>query len=241
MKADPQAQQALLQLVDIDTRANQLRHHRANLPELARIKELMAERAKILEDYTAAETQVSDLQRDLRRAEKDLEPVRERRRRDQERLDSGSISDSKALQGIIDEIAHLGRRISELEDTQLEAMEAVDIATKHFDMIAERRATLETEIRGLMGERDAQFTAIDAQLAETVDERAAVVAALPEPLVARYDKIAGLRGTGAAQLVQRRCMGCRLEVDPAELRAIEAAPADEVVTCEECGRILVRG
>jgi uncharacterized protein len=41
-------------------------------------------------------------------------------------------------------------------------------------------------------------------------------------------------------LQARRCTGCQLNVNAAELRAFSAAPDDEVLRCEECGRILIR-
>ena len=60
-------------------------------------------------------------------------------------------------------------------------------------------------------------------------------------LLALYDKIrASVGGTGASELRQRRCGGCRLELNQVDLSRIKAAPADEVIRCEECRRILVR-
>jgi predicted nucleic acid-binding Zn-ribbon protein len=47
-------------------------------------------------------------------------------------------------------------------------------------------------------------------------------------------------GVGAAALRQRRCEGCRLEINSTELSRIRDAPAEEVVRCDECRRILVR-
>jgi predicted nucleic acid-binding Zn-ribbon protein len=47
-------------------------------------------------------------------------------------------------------------------------------------------------------------------------------------------------GVGAAELRQRRCTGCQLEINAAELREFAAAAEDEVLRCEECGRILIR-
>lgn len=240
MKADPAAQQELLQLAEHDTRTSQLTHQQKALPEHARIAELMGERGQLLEDYTQAETELSDLQRELKKAEADIEPVRARRVRDQERVDSGAVTDPKALRGLLEEIEHLGRRIGDLEEAELEVMEAADIAQKRFAMIAERRTAIEGDIRALMRTRDEQVKALAGQAEVVAQARAAVAQGLPAALVAKYDKVAANRGTGAAQLVQRRCTGCRLDIDAAELRAIEAAPADEVVTCDECGRILVR-
>ncbi|MDR3202861.1 MAG: C4-type zinc ribbon domain-containing protein, partial [Bifidobacteriaceae bacterium] len=47
-------------------------------------------------------------------------------------------------------------------------------------------------------------------------------------------------GVGAAALRGATCGGCRLELNPHDLQAIRVAAEDEVVRCEECGRILVR-
>ena len=63
----------------------------------------------------------------------------------------------------------------------------------------------------------------------------------PTDLLALYEKLrARTGGVGAAALRQRRCEGCRLELNSAELRPAARAAADEVLRCEECGRILVR-
>jgi predicted nucleic acid-binding Zn-ribbon protein len=45
---------------------------------------------------------------------------------------------------------------------------------------------------------------------------------------------------GAAALLRRRCQGCHLELSGADLMAAREAADDEVLRCEECGRILVR-
>jgi len=59
-------------------------------------------------------------------------------------------------------------------------------------------------------------------------------------LFALYEKIREQTGVGAAAVVQRRCEGCRLELMGADVARLAAAPADEVLRCEECRRILVR-
>jgi predicted nucleic acid-binding Zn-ribbon protein len=47
-------------------------------------------------------------------------------------------------------------------------------------------------------------------------------------------------GVGAAALRARRCGGCSLELNAADLAVIAKAPSNEVIRCEECDRILVR-
>ncbi len=64
---------------------------------------------------------------------------------------------------------------------------------------------------------------------------------MPPVLLDRYDKLrAHLGGTGAARLVDGRCTGCHLALSPRDLDDARRAPEDAVLSCEACGRILVR-
>ncbi|WP_026927096.1 zinc ribbon domain-containing protein [Granulicoccus phenolivorans] len=241
MKADPVAQRRLLDVSELDVRTNQLQHQRSTLPEHAQIAALMGERKILLEQYVEAETRVADLTRDQERAEADLEPVRARLARDQQKLDSGAITDRKALTGLQSEVEHLHRRISDLEDAELEVMGLLEEATTDFAGHQQRRRELEDRIRALMAARDEKLGGLDQEIARAAEHRATILGKLPEPLVKVYEKAHQHTGAGgAAALTQRRCMGCRLELDPGDLRAIAVASPDEVVRCEECGRVLIR-
>ena len=52
----------------------------------------------------------------------------------------------------------------------------------------------------------------------------------------------GLRfdGVAVARLVGSHCDGCHLTLPAMELDRIRHLPEGELVTCEQCGRILVR-
>ena len=88
--------------------------------------------------------------------------------------------------------------------------------------------------------RDATLLDIDTSEAGRRRAREEVTATLPADLLAEYDRRRARGGTGAALLRERRCGACRLELDRTALAALRAAPADEVVHCEECGTVLVR-
>lgn len=218
-----------------------MRHRRQNLPEQAELKAAAAAHTVEAEALVAAETVVSDLQLALTKAENDLTPVRERRERNQRRIADGSVGDPKALATMVDEVEHLGRRIGELEDAELEVMEQLERATAERDGAAARKAGLLDRAREVKAQRDAALAAIDAELAERESDRAAAVVGLPAPLLAAYEKSRSSHGgIGAAALVHRRCTGCSIDANAADLRAYAAAAPDELLHCEECGRILVR-
>lgn len=240
MLAEPADQLRLLDLAALDQQVNQLQHRRRSLPELATIKQLMGERQQLVEKQVASETVLGDLQADQAKVEKDLEPARQRLERNQKRVDEGQVNDPKALRGLTEEIEHLKGRISKLEDDELEAMQAVEDATRDRDQVVVQRTELESRIRDLMAKRDSQLADLDGELAERGTEREATVRLLPEALVKQYDRLAARLGVGAAELKAGRCTGCQLEVNAADLRRYAAAPANQVLRCEECDRILVR-
>ncbi len=241
MKAAPEAQRRLLDLQAVDTTIGRIKHKRRQLPELVLIATAQAERASLGEELIAAKTRVHDLEQDQAKAESDLAPVRERKERDQLRLDDGSITDPKQLRALLDEIEHLGHRISELEDNELEVMEWLETSQAALDDLVARRAAGDDALRALIGTRDASLAELDAELAQATSERDEIAAAIPPDLLAAYTKIAERAGgTGAALLQQGRCGGCQLSATQSDLNRYREAAADEVIRCEECDRILVR-
>lgn len=241
MKAAATAQLRLLDVQATDTAISQLEHRRRALPEHAAIAEAKLQRGKLAEALVAARTRVSDLQLEQQKAEADLTPVRERRVRDQQRVDGGLVTDPKQLNALLEEIQHLGRRIGELEDAELEVMEQLEDATAEHDQLAEQLSELENSARALIASRDQQLTELDAELAQHNSVRSTMTADLPADLLALYDKIrVRSGGLGAAELKGGRCGGCQLTATPIALAGYNAAAADYVVRCEECERILVR-
>lgn len=241
MKAAPDLQRRLLDLQSVDTALAQIEHRRRTLPETAEAQRLHARRNALAESVVEAETRVADSGGEAAKAENDIVPVRQRRERNQQRVDAGEIADPKALSAMVEEIAHLGKRIGDLEDLQLEAMEALDEATAALDAATQARAVAEAELRGVLEARRAKLAELDAEAAGHTAERDALAATLPEELLGLYARVAEKSGGVGAALLQRgRCTGCQLEATSADMMRYRGAPADEVLRCEECNRILVR-
>ncbi len=83
--------------------------------------------------------------------------------------------------------------------------------------------------------------AIDAELADLGRRRAELAELVPDDLRATYDRLrARLGGVAVARLVGNHCDGCHLTLSAVELDRIRHLPDTELVTCDHCGRILVR-
>ena len=240
MKADPFVQLRLLDLQAHDSTLDRLAHKRKTLPALAEITRLDGLLAARRDDAVMAQAVVTDLQRELDKAEADIEQVRTRKRRDEQRLSSGAITVPKQLEELQHEVATLGRRQSELEDAELEVMERMEEAQRALDALATEIGELETARASAVAERDTTWQEIDRQAATTQGERAAVATEISADLLALYEKIrAAEGGVGAGPIERGRCGCCRLDLMQNEKAEYRAAPVDEVLR-HECRRILVR-
>lgn len=241
LKADPFAQLTLLDVQELDSRADRLRHQLAHLPEHAEIQRLTATRADLDDHGRDAAILVEDLTAEQAKVDADVEQVKTRRTRDRDRMDQGLVSNPKDLQRMQHELESLERRITSLEDQELEVMERLEAAQQSHTSFTTQVSEADERLDSLTTSRDEKAAGIDAELAEILAARAPAVDGMPEELLALYDRLREQKGgVGAAPLRARECGGCRLSLDPAELTTIRGAPSNEVIRCEECQRILVR-
>jgi len=238
--ADTSRQWRLLDLQALDTRLDQIGHRRSTLPELAELKALDAQTSVLDDDLVRARTALGDVQREIVKAETDVQLVRERSSRDQARMEAGQGT-AKDMQALQHEVDSLARRQSALEDIELEVMERAEGLAADVSRLEAARAELTIQVDELTTLRDKAFGELDAEVEQILRSRNDVVAGVGEDLVGLYDKIrASSGGIGAAALRQRRCEGCNLELNQVDINRITAAADDEVLRCEECRRILVR-
>lgn len=241
LNADPAAQLRLLDVQALDAKSDQLAHRRRGLPEAAEAERVAAEYAEVDAGVVELETQISDLGREQRKADADVEQVRSRRARTQERLDRGQVGSPKDLENLQNELESLAKRQSDLEEVELEVMERLEDAQKRLDDLTQRRNELVTAVAEAERARDAAYAEIDAELSQIQSQRAEVAREIPEDLAALYERLRTQHaGVGAAALRQRRCEGCHIELDAAELNRISTAAPEVVQRCENCSRILVR-
>ena len=198
MLADPVDQRTLLTLADLDSEVARVQHAARSLPQHKSIADLMAARQTITVELVASVTEADDLGVAVRKAEADLAPVRERLERDETRVGDGSVTDGKVLRSLQEEVEHLKRRISTLEDEQLELMDKLEMASAHRDKIAAGKADIETKLRDDVATRDAQVAKLSAEAKDLARTREPIAAKVPVQLLALYEKLRTSTGLGAA-------------------------------------------
>jgi predicted nucleic acid-binding Zn-ribbon protein len=241
LNAAPADQIRLLDVQALDVRLQQLAHRKKSLPEHAEIESLNKDLAQLRDLHVASTTEESDCAREQTKAEQDVDQVRQRAARDQQRLDSGAVTSPKDLENLQHEIASLAKRQGDLEDVVLEVMERRESAQERVAELAERVSSVQSKIDDATARRDAAFEEIDGEGATVTKEREVVAGSVPADLLKLYTKLRDQQGgVGAAKLYQRRCEGCRLELNITEVNEVKAASPDTVLRCENCRRILVR-
>jgi predicted nucleic acid-binding Zn-ribbon protein len=120
-------------------------------------------------------------------------------------------------------------------------MERRESAQERVAELTGREASVQSKIDDATGRRDAAQESLDSEIATATKEREVIAGSVPADLLKLYDKLREQQGgIGAARLYQRRCEGCRLELNITEVNEVKAAAPDAVLRCENCRRILVR-
>ena len=71
-------------------------------------------------------------------------------------MDDGSVTDPKVLRGLVEEVERIKRRITELEDAELDLMGQLEEAAAERDELAARKKNVEDELRADVAARDAE-------------------------------------------------------------------------------------
>jgi predicted nucleic acid-binding Zn-ribbon protein len=230
----------LLEVQDHDTVIDQIRHRRSTLPERTDLTEV-DRRLAVLDVRTKELRQQRDELGDRQGGlEQQIEASRTRRESLEKRLFGGQIVASRELQAMNEEVLHLARHISELEDREIEVMEGLEPLDRELDAGDVTRDALDKDAERLREAIATTEVSLDAELTDENRARAAAASGVRDDLLARYEQLRSkLGGTGAARLAGGSCSGCHLALSSMELDRVRKAPPDAVITCEQCGRILV--
>jgi predicted nucleic acid-binding Zn-ribbon protein len=240
MKASHSDQQAILELQRLDDQLASLAQREATLPETVALNSTVIKRNNIRDLRIAAETERTDVKRELSRAEGDVEQIVTRIQRDEARLNSGTGT-PKELEQTQHELVTLGARRAELEEVELTIMVQVEGITNRINELTAEEEKFAVEIADLEIKKENALTIIINERAAVTEKRAGIAAPIAQDLKDLYAKLAAdNNGNGAAPLVGNECKGCHLTINTTEVQRIATLPAEEVVRCEQCRCILVR-
>ena len=229
---------ALLALQDLDSAVAHLRHRRAHLPERAALEAIEAEQAALTAARGVRQREHAELSARQAKLEAEAATGRAKKLDLDRKLKATYVPrEAETLQA---ELATLATRQSGLDDQQLELMEQLEPLDALLAADEARLAELAASAAAGRDELAFAEAVVDEEIATQVASRPTLAATVPDVLVARYDRMrVKLSGVAIARLVNGHCTGCNLALSSGELDRIRHEPADSLVECEQCGRILV--
>lgn len=194
-------------------------------PEVARLEE-GAEAARADQQATAARVHESDRVR---------EDHRTRLRSREKELMSGRIRNPTELTQMSAEVQHMKSRFVEEEEAELRLMEDAEAADEKLRAVTGEleaaRARAAAEAPGLQSELDE----LRAELAGVEAEKDQVWAEVPLAVRTAFSR--QRVQPAVAEVRNNQCSACRVTVTSRGMQMLRQG--DEVVQCENCGRILV--
>jgi predicted nucleic acid-binding Zn-ribbon protein len=177
---------------------------------------------------------------ELQQIEGKVEAKRIKRKTTQASLYSGKIKNPKELQDLQMESEALKKYIAELEDEQLEAMIASELAEKTEKQaekaLQQAKGNTIEEKAELKGEKNK----LQDNLERLLREKEAVLQSISPKALKLYNNLRKKkRGIAVAVVSEGGCSVCGQALPPGDLQAVRAA--SKLLFCPSCGRILFGG
>jgi predicted nucleic acid-binding Zn-ribbon protein len=211
----------------------------------AEIKTLPLERTHLESQLAATAAGVDSLKQKGRQVEVERKKLE---------LDVGTRSESIArlktqqyqtrkndeFQAIGHEIERYENEIRKLEDQELELMIEADKLKGEIEATDKSAGTTKESISRQLTDLEAKSKALEARQQELETERKTLAAQIDPDLLDQFERLFQSKGDAAIVAVEHGvCTGCHMKVTTATASRVKAGK--EIVSCEQCGRILYLG
>jgi predicted nucleic acid-binding Zn-ribbon protein len=224
----------LLQLQEVDDRLEAVEKSLRTVPQ--RLTALDTHVAGVEGKLHNKRQELEQAEKNRRSLEIDVEDAEQKIRKYQGQL--AEVKTNEQYQALLREIAGLREKVSGWEDEALACMEEADAGRKRMNEIEESLAAARNEAATARNKIEREARQLKERAAVHGDRRSAIVADLPEELVAAYERIRrGKGGVAIAALEGENCGVCHGFIPPQHIA--EVKKANEIFYCHNCGRILV--
>ncbi len=230
---------AFLALQDIDTALDVITHKRPRLAEVIARNDASSALDEHRSRMAAAQQRIDAAQASIEAAEHAAADLTKKRTRLEAQLKT--VIAPREAEALMHEIDTINGHRSELDDQELAALEEQAEGEATLAELSRALPEHEAAVAAAQAELDTVHAAVDAEVVDLRQQRAAVVDGLGEESSALYERVRKqFGGVGVARLEGSHCSGCHMDLSPRELDIVKAVPADTLAECPQCGRIIVR-
>ncbi len=225
---------ALLQLQQRDLRLQELRKELERIPrEQEQARGRLAQNQRAVDDAKAAvqanEVAIKNLELDVGTRTETI--ARLRRQQFETRK-------NEEFQALSHEVTRYSNEVDGLETKELELMEQGDRLRSALAEAEAAHAATERGVDEEIGTLDQRSRIFTTEVEGLDAERADLAGGFDEEILSLYDRLLKLRGAPVVVPISptRQCEGCHVRATPATMVRVQGG--QELVNCENCGRIL---
>ncbi|MDZ4121457.1 MAG: C4-type zinc ribbon domain-containing protein [Candidatus Cloacimonadaceae bacterium] len=217
-----------------DDKIGQFRLLQQELPK--QLNEIIQNVDAAMGKMLVVETEKAELQKKLRVLELDIKTHQDQIKKYSTQL--SEIKTNKEYKALNSEIAFLKTKVNDIESQILEMM---DIEAEINERLTKAKADLEQAEKTKKdkeGDLRRQIDQLETAIEEARNSRNDLARTLPEALIRQYGSLIKHKGNQAvAYNVDGYCGGCGIVIRPQV--KIEMQLCKKILTCENCGRILM--
>jgi hypothetical protein len=225
----------LEKLIALQRAESALRLAEAELQRIpSRINELEASLAAERQRLDQARGSLDESHKARRRYEAELQDLEGKRSKYKGQL--MEVKTNKEYTAMLHEIEGVEREIRGREDLvlgEMEKAEGLEGTVRREEQVFKAEEERHREERKRLGEEEQKLR---AQAEVHRKERETVAAGIPADLLARFQRVAKLRGVAMAEVKDGVCQVCHLKLQPQMF--VELKRNDEITECPACQRIL---
>ena len=135
------------------------------------------------------------------------------------------------------EIERYEKEIRAIEDQELDLMEQAENLKVEVNAEEKKSAGVRDSIARQMADLGERAKALDSRLKELTDERSELASKTDEDILSRFERLFASKGDAAIVALEHEvCTGCHMKVTTQTAHKVKNGK--EIVSCEQCGRIL---
>lgn len=187
------------------------------------------------EKLAASRKRLEELKHQRHDAEWQVDDVLNKIKAAEQQLYGGTVTNSKELSNLQNEVNSLKSRSDHLEDKALGIIELVEASEKEVTTFDNEYKTIEAEWHRQQKQLAGEIEQLQATLTDLKQERARLAGEIDSSALALYERIRRQKKQAVAKVEQGICRACRISLSAS---ALQRARGGQPVQCGTCGRIL---
>jgi uncharacterized protein len=224
----------LLRLQVIDYDLGELERSKEYLPDMMEnlkreIKESEERFHKTDKELTEAKVLQNSLELEIKTKQDELEKLKSQMM---------SIKTNKEYDALISQIDSVKETISDKENKVIELLEKIEELSGNIDDYKKKADDIQNQNDKQLAILQEKMDSVGSKISNIVEQRNTIIVNVPKRTMSVYERVRKNRGGDVVVSVKKRaCGACFKALPPHRIQEIKRA--DQIITCDNCGRLLI--